>query len=104
LALSPEASRTGQKRYRKLRQEGASTIPADAVTTSGSGLDPHISPAYAELQADRVAKARGVTPDRIRALIARSTEHPALGLIGETRVNVLLLNLALDRAFAARSG
>jgi K+-transporting ATPase ATPase C chain len=88
----------------KLRNEGATEIPADAVTTSGSGLDPHISPAYAELQIATVAKARGVSPDRVRTLVAQGTEKPALGFIGEPRVNVLLLNLALDRTFGAGSG
>ena len=88
----------------KLREEGATNIPADAVTTSASGLDPHISPAYAELQVERVARARGVSPDRVRALIAKDTRRPTLGIIGELRINVLLLNLALDRTFGAGSG
>jgi K+-transporting ATPase ATPase C chain len=93
-----------RKDVAKLHKTGATDIPADAVTTSGSGLDPHISPAYAELQIATVAKARGVSPDRIRALVAQGTEKPALGFIGEPRVNVLLLNLALDRTFGANSG
>ena len=88
----------------RLRREGAATIPADAVTASASGLDPHISPAYAELQVERVAKARGVTPDRVRVLVTDNTREPFLGIIGTSRVNVLLLNLALDRAFGAGSG
>jgi len=88
----------------KLREEGATNIPADAVTTSASGLDPHISPAYAELQVGRVARARGVSPDRVRALITEDTRRPTFGLIGEPRINVLLLNLALDRTFGAGSG
>jgi K+-transporting ATPase ATPase C chain len=71
-------------------------LPSDAVTTSGSGLDPHISPASAEAQIARVAHARGVTPERIQALVAAHTEAPDLGVLGEPRVNVLLLNLALD--------
>jgi K+-transporting ATPase ATPase C chain len=71
-------------------------IPVDAVTTSASGLDPHISPAYAELQVARVAKARGVSEDAVRALIRKNTDGSTLGVLGEPRVNVLELNLALD--------
>ena len=82
--------------FRKQNPDYHGAIPADIVTTSGSGLDPHISVAAAEAQADRVAHARGVPPDRIRTLIAALTEGPDLGLLGEPRVNVLRLNLALD--------
>lgn len=74
-------------------------IPADAVTGSASGLDPHISPANANLQAERVAHARGIQAAVIRALIAQAIERPAFGFIGEPRVNVLLLNLSLDQKF-----
>lgn len=71
-------------------------VPADAVTASGSGLDPHISPENAELQAPRVARARGLELEKVRALIARSTDRPDFGVFGEAGVNVLELNLALD--------
>lgn len=72
-------------------------VPADAVTASGSGLDPHISVHNANLQAPRVAKTRGLAEARVRELIGRSTDNPDCGLFGDARVNVLLLNLALDR-------
>jgi K+-transporting ATPase ATPase C chain len=73
------------------------TIPADLLFTSGSGLDPHISPEAARLQVARVATARGVSEESIKALIERFIELPQFGFLGEPRVNVLLLNLALDR-------
>lgn len=73
-------------------------VPADAVTASGSGLDPHISPAYAELQVPRVAAARGMTEDEVRDLVRDATTGPDLGYLGQAGVDVLTLNLALDAA------
>ena len=77
-------------------------IPADAVTGSGSGLDPDISPANAEIQAGRIARARGISEEQALQLISQSTQRPTLGLLGEPRVNVLKLNLALDQRFPAK--
>jgi len=74
-------------------------IPADAVTRSASGLDPHVSPETAALQVPRIARARGVAAERVQAVIESYTEGRELGLLGEPRVNVLAVNLALDRQF-----
>lgn len=82
-------------------ETGAAVIPADAVTTSASGLDPHISPAYARLQAARVAQARGIDVKAVQQVIDRNTEGALLGFIGQPRVNVLLTNRALDARFPA---
>jgi K+-transporting ATPase ATPase C chain len=78
-------------------------VPADAVTASGSGLDPDISVAYAELQVNRVAKARGVTPEQVRAAVHDNEAGRTLGFLGEPRVNVLELNLELDEKYPAKS-
>jgi K+-transporting ATPase ATPase C chain len=79
------------------------TVPADAVTASGSGLDPHISPAYAALQVNRVAEARGVSPDQVRELVQANQDGRVFGFFGEARVNVLQLNIALDEKYPVRS-
>jgi len=88
--------------FRKENPDYPGPIPADLLTSSASGLDPDISPASADAQAARVAKARGVSLEQIRQLIEQGTERPTLGFIGEPRVNVLKLNLALDQQFARR--
>ena len=84
-----------------LRAEtGAAVLPADAVTTSASGLDPHISPAYADLQIARIASARGVGEAQVREVVQQHVEGRTFGVLGQPRVNVLLTNMALDARFA----
>ena len=84
------------EQFRKENPEYHGPIPSDLLTTSASGLDPHISPDGAAVQVARVAAARGVSADRINQLVAEYTEKASLGFVGEPRVNVLMLNLALD--------
>jgi len=86
-------------KFRKENPDYAGPIPADLVTASASGLDPHLSPDSAKAQAPRVAKARGASVDQVNQAIVQFTEAPDLGILGEARVNVLRLNLALDRQF-----
>jgi K+-transporting ATPase ATPase C chain len=86
-------------KFHKENPDYQGPIPADMLTASGSGLDPEISPASAEAQTPRVAKARGISAQQLGQLVAQYTKSPDLGLIGEPRVNVLNLNLALDQQF-----
>lgn len=79
---------------------GQARVPADAVTTSASGLDPHVSPAYALAQAERIARARGADAAEVRRIVLAHVEAPLLGFLGQPRVNVLQTNLALDAGLA----
>lgn len=95
--LNPDLKTAVAERAAAIRTEdGAGPIPADAVTASGSGLDPDISPAYARLQARRIAEARGVSVDQVQRIIGKHVEQPLLGFIGQPHVNVLMTNRALD--------
>lgn len=99
--LNPALSERIGKAAAELRTGNAAPIPADAVTTSGSGLDPDVSPANARRQAARIAAARGVTAAQVEQVIDRNTRAPVLGVLGQPAVNVLQTNLALDAAFPA---
>jgi K+-transporting ATPase ATPase C chain len=97
--INPNLEAAVKDRIAALRSadpENEKPVPVDLVTASGSGLDPHISPAAAEFQVERVARARAMEASRVRALVAQATEGRTFGLLGEPRVNVLQLNLALD--------
>ena len=100
--LNPDLTTRVAETAQAIRAEdGPGVIPADAVTTSGSGLDPDVSPAYARLQAARIARARGVPVQQVQSIIEAHIEGAFLGFIGQPHVNVLLTNRALDARFGA---
>ncbi len=100
--LAPASKALSDRVAADVAKAGGTNVPADMVTTSASGLDPDISPENAALQIERVAKARGVSPDVVRALVVSHVAGPELGFVGAPRVNVLALNLALDEAAARK--
>jgi K+-transporting ATPase ATPase C chain len=93
-----DAVRERIKALRDADPGNTAAVPVDLITASGSGLDPHISVAAAEYQLSRVAKARGLAEEQVRGLLTANTDGRTLGVLGEPRVNVLKLNIALDRA------
>ncbi len=98
-STNPDYLKTVAERVKVLRDSGIATlIPAELVQASASGLDPHISPQAARLQAARIARARGIAETAVLKLIQDATEQPQLGILGTARVNVLAVNLGLDRA------
>lgn len=100
--LNPDLTTRVAETAQAIRAEdGPGVIPADAVTTSGSGLDPDVSPAYARLQAARIARARDVPVQQVQSIIDEQTEGAFLGFIGQPHVNVLMTNRALDARFGA---
>lgn len=97
--LNPDLAKRVKESADALRSQGAKEIPADAVTTSGSGLDPDISPANALMQADRIAAARGIEPRLVREIVHAHIQDRSFGVLGQPRVNVLKTNLALDARY-----
>lgn len=98
---NPELIKAVKERKAQIAKENGvapSAVPPDAVTASSSGLDPHISPAYAAIQVPRVAEERGLSPAKVRQLVEQSTDKPSLGFLGEPGVNVVELNLAVAEA------
>lgn len=94
-----DRTKAAVEKFHKDNPDFHGPIPADLLTASGSGLDPDISPASAEAQIGRVAKARGISRDQLTQIVAQNTQSPSFGLVGEPRVNVLKLNLALDQQY-----